>query len=193
MASKMPPTINGRNALTMLSAMQKGIRRGLERFAMRCAVELGLTSKNYLTMVCNRLELISHEDIGIRDPALIPLVKACCEQAREWHGSPGKWPMAIGSAIRAMSRSRVKSREGDHFQGVVVAEVGQHTAGDSGILPDWVYDMHTTRGQQKGRGVAHFRKSSAQLVPQPEPDQYEEEFYAVRLAAEGAKDPEKLF
>ena len=46
-----------------LSAMQKCIQRGLELDAIRFAVELHQTSKAYCTIVCNRLEIISHEDI----------------------------------------------------------------------------------------------------------------------------------
>ena len=36
----IPTTIHGMNALTVVSAMQKAIRRGLEREAMEFAVEL---------------------------------------------------------------------------------------------------------------------------------------------------------
>jgi hypothetical protein len=42
----------------LLSAMEKAIRRGLEREAMEFAVELMHTSKAFHSMVCNRLEVI---------------------------------------------------------------------------------------------------------------------------------------
>ena len=43
--------------------MQKAIRRGIEREAMEFAVELMHTSKAFHSMVCNRLEVICHEDL----------------------------------------------------------------------------------------------------------------------------------
>jgi replication-associated recombination protein RarA len=59
----MPETGHGLSAHECISAMQKCIRRSMEREAMEFAVELIHTSKSYCTMVCNRLEIISHEDI----------------------------------------------------------------------------------------------------------------------------------
>jgi hypothetical protein len=57
----IPRSKNGLPALGCISAMQKCIRRGMEREAMQFAVELLSTSKQFHTMVCNRLEIISHE------------------------------------------------------------------------------------------------------------------------------------
>jgi hypothetical protein len=52
----IPDTMNGLPAMACISAMQKAIRRGMEREAMEFAVELMHTSKAFHTMVCNRLE-----------------------------------------------------------------------------------------------------------------------------------------
>ena len=49
--------------MACVSAMQKAIRRGLEREAMEFAVELMHTSQAFHSMVCNRLEVICHEDL----------------------------------------------------------------------------------------------------------------------------------
>jgi hypothetical protein len=54
----IPVTKNGLNAMTCVSAMQKSIRRALEREAMEFACELKQTSHAFHTMVCNRLEVI---------------------------------------------------------------------------------------------------------------------------------------
>ena len=59
----IPDTKNGLPAMACVSAMQKAIRRGLEREAMEFAVELMHTSKAFHSMVCNRLEVICHEDL----------------------------------------------------------------------------------------------------------------------------------
>src|SRR5688500_11540318 len=117
----IPPTKNGLPALVCVSAMQKCIRRGLELEAMQFACELLHTSKAFCTMVTNRLEIISHEDIDTASqPWIVPFVRASCEQARAWYDPDklGKARMPIGNAIRMMCRA-LKSREGDHFQAAV--------------------------------------------------------------------------
>jgi replication-associated recombination protein RarA len=178
----IPPTKNGLPALECVSAMQKCIRRSLEREAMEFACELIHTSKAYCTMAANRLEIISHEDIDtIAAPHVVPFVRAACEQARSWYddknGNPGKSRMAIGNAIRLMCRAP-KSREGDHFQ----AAIGLRSLLEGYVpeVPDWAHDKHTSRGRRMGRGLEHFLAEGAKLVPPPETeDPYETE--AARL------------
>jgi replication-associated recombination protein RarA len=159
--------------------MQKFIRRGMEREAMEMAVEMGHTSKGFATWITARLEVISHEDIGLAAPEIIPLVRVCCEQARAWWDADklGQWRMPIGTAIRAMCRA-AKSREGDHFQ----AAVGLRSQLEEfrPEIPDWCYDQHTIKGKAKGRGVDYFRTVSTKLVPAPKkPDDYEAEAYRL--------------
>ena len=71
----IPDTRNGLPAMACVSAMQKAIRRGMEREAMEFADELIHTSKAFHNMFCKRLELISHEDIDTQtDPAIVSFV-----------------------------------------------------------------------------------------------------------------------
>ena len=117
----IPATRHGLQALACVSAMQKCIRRGMEREAMEFAVELIHTSKAFCTMVTNRLEIISHEDIDtVSQPWIVPFVRTACQQAREWYDPDklGKSRMPIGNVIRLMCRAK-KSREGDHFQAAI--------------------------------------------------------------------------
>jgi replication-associated recombination protein RarA len=162
----------------VMSALQKHIRRGEEREAMHCACEMGHTSKAFLTMLCNRLELISHEDIGLANPQAVIFTATAVEQARRVYEAdkPGKWRLIIGNAIRILCRSP-KSREGDHFQ----AAIGQKVLMDSTppTIPDYALDMHTAAGRKMVRGVDFFRTVSTVLVPPTEPDAYQEEAYAV--------------
>jgi hypothetical protein len=59
-------TRHGLDPLVCLSALQKCIRRGLEREAMEFACELLNTpEKRFCTMVTNRLQIISHEDMRV--------------------------------------------------------------------------------------------------------------------------------
>lgn len=175
----IPRTLHNLGPHECISALQKFIRRGMEREAMEVACEMGHTNKGFATWVTTRLEVISHEDIGLAAPEVIPLVRVCCEQARQWwdENKLGMWRMPIGTAIRAMCRAN-KSREGDHFQ----AAVGLANQLENKIpqIPDWCYDQHTVRGKAKGRGLKYFREVSTALVPAPEGrDEYEEEAYRL--------------
>jgi replication-associated recombination protein RarA len=176
----IPDTRNGLPAMACVSAMQKAIRRGMEKEAMEFACELMHTSKAFHSMVCKRLEIISHEDIDTQaDPAIVPFVATAVAQAMKWYDAEklGASRMAIGNAIRLMCRAR-KSREGDHF-GAAIGLRAQ-LEGFAPTIPDWANDRHTLAGKKLGRGLEHFRKEGAKLVPPPaEPDPYEDEAYRL--------------
>jgi replication-associated recombination protein RarA len=113
----IPPTVHGLHAMTCVSALQKCIRRGMEVEAMEFACELIGTSRAFTSMVCKRLEVISHEDIDVMtQPWIAPFVSTAVAQALRWYDPAklGASRMAVGNAIRLMCRAQ-KSREGDHF------------------------------------------------------------------------------
>ena len=162
----MPRTKHGLDALEVLSAMQKHIRRSDEREAMLCACELIHTSKAYMTMVCNRLPVISHEDIdSIAAPWVVPYVDTACRQAADAYAkkpeNPGKTRMFVGNAIRIMCAAP-KGRAADHFQ----ASIGWSNLFGNGapVMPDWAKDKHTLEGRRLGRGLDHFRSIGSRLV-----------------------------
>ena len=154
----VPITIHKLNAWDCVSALQKFIRRGMEREAMEVACEMGHTSKPFASWVANRLEFIAQEDIGLADPAIIPLVRVCCQQAKEWWADDpnglARWRMPIGTAIRAMCRA-LKSREGDHFQAAV--GLRSELENFAPTIPDWCYDKHTIKGKALGHHYGQNR------------------------------------
>jgi hypothetical protein len=161
----------------------------MEREAMQFAVELMHSSKNFHTMTCKRLEVISHEDIDTQvNPMIVPFVATAVEQAMKWYDSDvtklGKSRMCVGNAIRLMARAK-KSREGDHF----AAAIGWAAILENfvPVVPDWALDQHTTEGRRMGRGLEFFREVSTKLVPPTDDDPYIEEAY--RLWALKAKQP----
>jgi hypothetical protein len=97
---------------------------------------------------------------------IVPFVKAACEQAMAWYDAEklGASRLAIGNAIRLMCRA-AKSREGDHFAAAV--GLGSLLEGFAPEIPDWANDQHTLAGRKLGRGLDHFRKEGAKLVPPP--------------------------
>jgi replication-associated recombination protein RarA len=181
----IPNTKNGLPSMACLSAMQKCIRRAMEQAAMEFACELIHTSKGFHTMVCNRLEIISHEDIDTQaNPSIVPFVKAACDQARLWYDEKklGRSRMPIGNAIRLMCRAP-KSREGDHFQAAI--GLANELEGFVPSIPDFALDHHTQRGKAMGRGLDYFRSESTKLIPPTTKDAYEDEAYRLWVVKGG--------
>ena len=167
--------------MACVSAMQKAIRRGMERDAMEFAVELMHTSKAFHTMVCNRLEVICHEDLDtLAAPWVVPFAAAAAavaQSSERYSKSVGEARLMIGNAIRMMARAP-KSRAGCHFG----AAIGLRSMleGFAPKIPDFALDMHTMKGKAMGRGLDHFRKEGARLIPPPtEPAPYEDEAYRL--------------
>jgi replication-associated recombination protein RarA len=182
----IPPTTHNLSAMVCVSAMQKAIRRGMEREAMEFACELIHTSKAFHSMVCNRLIVICHEDLDtLAAPHVLPFVAASLAASRERYSSKiGEARLMIGNAIRIMCRAP-KSRSGCHF----AAAIGLRSMLEdfAPTIPDYALDMHTMKGKAMGRGLDHFRSEGAKLVPEPtEPDLFVEEAY--RLWALNQKD-----
>jgi replication-associated recombination protein RarA len=160
----IPPTKSGLPAVACVSAMQKAIGRGLEREAMEFACELIHTSKAFHAMVCNRLEVICHEDLDtIAAPWVVPFVAASLAASRERYSKNiGEARLMVGNAIRMMARAP-KSRAGCHFG----AAIGLRSMLENFVptIPDWANDQHTLAGKKLGRGLDHFRTEGAKLVP----------------------------
>lgn len=170
----IPRTKNGLPRLLCISAMQKHIRRAEERPAMEMAVEVSGTDKAGFTMVCNRLEIISHEDIGLANPQAVVFVASAMEQARRFYDvdKPGKARMMIANAIMILCRS-AKSREGDHFN--IAVGFASDLEGNVPKFADHTLDMHSQEGRKLGRDIEHFIQEGTKLVPQPKADQYKAE------------------
>jgi replication-associated recombination protein RarA len=175
----IPATKNGLNAMSCISALQKCIRRGLEREAMEFAVELIHSGKSFHSMVCNRLEVICHEDLDtLAAPHVFPFVVASLAASRERYSkSIGEARLIVGNCIRMMARAP-KSRAGCHFG----AAIGLRSMLEdfAPTIPDYALDMHTVKGKAMGRGLDHFRSDGAKLIPPPtDADEYEDEAYRL--------------
>jgi replication-associated recombination protein RarA len=175
----MPRTVHNMDALVCISALQKAIRRGLEREAMEFAVELLHTSKAFHSMLCNRLEVICHEDLDtLAAPHVFPFVAASLAASKERYSSKiGEARLMIGNCIRLMCRAP-KSRAGCHF----AAAVGLKSQLEdfAPTIPDWANDQHTLAGKKLGRGIDHFRAEGAKLIPPPTGDDpYEDAAYRL--------------
>jgi replication-associated recombination protein RarA len=175
----IPPTKSGLNAMTSSARSRRRSGAALKREAMEFAVELMHTGKAMHTMVCNRLEVICHEDLDtIAAPHVVPFVAAALAASKERYSSKiSEARLMIGNCIRMMARAP-KSRAGCHF----AAAIGLRSMLEdfAPTIPDWANDQHTLAGRKLGRGLDHFRSEGAKLIPEPtDDDPYEDEAYRL--------------
>ena len=103
------------------------------------------------SMVCNRLEVICHEDLDtLAAPHVVPFVATALAQSRERYAmSIGEARLMVGNVIRMMCRSP-KSRAGCHFAAAIGLRA--QLEGFAPEIPDWALDMHTMKGKAMGAG-----------------------------------------
>lgn len=191
---RMTKTVNGYCQYETMSAIQKCIRRGLEREAMLWCLEMAKTSCNSYKMMLNRLATIAHEDIGLADKATVlfatETIRSLYLTVQKLGWAKEQWRkhggcMRLGNAVRALARAP-KSREGDHF--VWITHHQWSTRGP-GAIPDFALDHHTLRGKKAGRSVEYFLTVSTQL-DKPTEDLYRDEAFALRRSETPPSDDE---
>ena len=171
------------------SAMQKSIRRGLERDSLYWATELDLAG--YGDYVWRRLRVIASEDVGMADPNVAVQVRALSENYREMREhnrkshqhEKGRRPgerLFLLQAVVVLVRAP-KSRMIDHL--VMVMYEGDRAGVE---MPDWALDKHTSAGKNRGRGLDHFFAEGAALSNEVDVgDVYAEEAREARHRHEG--------
>ena len=156
-----------------ISALQKTIRRGDEVSAMYWAIEL---EREFHNELWNRLEVISHEDIGITSMDVIMFVRTCKTQYLEFHDrGSGSRRLMLSNAILAMCRAE-KTRVADHFN----ISSYRRTEEDRQDIPDFAKDVHTRSGEQLGRGWDHFFTECTYLKAGLKPDEDPYKAEAIR-------------
>ena len=132
-----------------ISALQKMIRRGDEVEAMYWAIEL---EEHFNTALWDRLEVISHEDIGITSMEVIVFVRTCKQQYMEFLSKEsGSRRLMLSNAILALCRAR-KTRVADHFNISCYRRLPEERR----EIPDVAKDVHTRIGETLSRGWDHF-------------------------------------
>jgi replication-associated recombination protein RarA len=142
------------------SALQKSIRRGLLENALLVGYELFQTGPDAERLLWERLQIISVEDVGfgrLESPVLVEALHRMHDQF-PWPG--GERFLFAAHAIRLLVTSP-KDRTTDELVNWV-----SHLVDDEDVrpeIPDVALDVHTRRGQQMGRGLAHFLADGAQV------------------------------
>lgn len=153
-------TEHGLAADEVISSLQKAIRRGELEEATLLAYEMYTSSAELEEYLWFRLQVISAEDVGsgtFNEPVIVNSLFQMHERVGREFGD--RFLFAV-HAVRLLVTSP-KDRTSDEL-----ANWARHSI-ESGErlpqIPDHALDMHTRRGQQKGRDVHHFLTEAAHV------------------------------
>ncbi len=149
----------------LISALQKEIRRGNSENAAVIAYELCITSPELEAKVWQRLNVISVEDIGMGEPNAPVLIHSLSQLRMAFDYGAGDRNLFTIHAVRYLCACK-KDRSSDEMLNWI--KQAMQKKGLRPNLPDYVFDMHTKRGAEMGRGLDHFLKEASRVSPELE-------------------------
>lgn len=170
------PTVSGYTYHTVVSALQKTIRKGLETEALFWSTELFLS--DYASHAWRRLLTIAVEDISLDEKEVFGSVKELHETWKERKKEADAklfFIRAVFILVDAKKSRIVDNANIVYFEGTR----------PKNKIPDYALDIHTTEGRKMGRGQKHFFEEGAKLNNcDSRPDFYEELAKNIRIRNE---------
>ena len=152
-------TVNGFAVDELRSVLQKSIRRGLAEEAALAAYELFANGQETEEVLWRRLEIIATEDVGMGLVNAPAIIEALYAQASRMVDRGDRW-IYCAHAVRLLA-SAPKDNMSMELAGwtKAVVERGERQP----VVEDYMVDVHTRRGAEMGRDVAHWWNEGAQL------------------------------
>jgi replication-associated recombination protein RarA len=152
-------TVNGFAVDELRSVLQKSIRRGRVEEAALAAYELFLNGPETEELLWRRLEIMASEDVGFGLTNAPAIIEALYAQATRMLDRGDRW-IYCAHAVRllAMAPKDSMSMELAGWTRAVV-ERGERQP----VVEDDMLDMHTRRGVEMGRDLAHWWNQGARL------------------------------
>jgi replication-associated recombination protein RarA len=152
-------TVNGYAVDELRSVLQKSIRRGMVEEAALAAYELFANGPETEEQLWRRLEIIATEDVGFGLPNAPALVEALYAQATRMLDRGDRW-IYCAHAVRLLATSPKDSTSMELAGWTrAVAERGERKP----VVEDYMLDLHTHRGAEMGRDLAHWWNQGAHL------------------------------
>lgn len=145
----------------VISALQKEIRRGHAENACRLAYELISTSPELEEKLWMRLIVISVEDVGLGDVRAPVLINSLYEMHQRFSVGALDRPLFAIHAVRYLCECEKDRSSDELLNWIKQTQQAPH-------IPDYAIDMHTKRGHEMGRGVAHFYQEASKIEPEKE-------------------------
>jgi replication-associated recombination protein RarA len=143
----------------VISALQKEIRRGNTENACRLAYELISTSPELEEKLWIRLLVIAVEDVGFGEVNAPVLIHSLYEMHQQFSIGALDRPLFAIHAVRYLCNCE-KDRSSDEMLNWL------KQTEEAPEIPDYAVDMHTKRGQEMGRDIAHFFNEASKVAPE---------------------------
>jgi len=152
-------SLNGYAVDELRSVLQKSVRRGWVEEAALAAYELFATSAETEEVLWRRLEIIATEDVGLGLPTAPAIIEALNRQRQRMEDRQDRW-IYCAHAVRLLATAKKDnmSMELAGWTREVVAR-GERKVD----VQDFMIDMHTRRGVEKGRDKAQWWREGARL------------------------------
>ena len=152
-------TVNGFAVDELRSVLQKSIRRGLVEEAALAAYELFANGLETEQLLWRRLEIIASEDVGfglLNAPAVIEALYA---QATRMLERGDRW-IYCAHAVRLLATA---PKDGMSMELAGWARAVVERGERKPVVEDYMLDLHTRRGVEMGRDLAHWWNQGARL------------------------------
>jgi replication-associated recombination protein RarA len=151
--------VNGFAVDELRSVLQKSIRRGLVEEAALAAYELFTNGLETEELLWRRLEIIATEDVGFGMLNAPAVIEALYAQATRMLDRGDRW-IYCAHAVRLLA-SAPKDSMSMELAGWTraVVERGERKP----VVEDYMLDLHTRRGVEMGRDLAHWWNHGARL------------------------------
>lgn len=152
-------TVNGFAVDELRSVLQKSIRRGRVEEAALAAYELFVNGAETEEVLWRRLEIIATEDVGLGLPNAPAIIESLFSQASRMLDRGDRW-IYCAHAVRLLATAP-KDNQSMELAGwtKAVVERGERKA----VVEDFMLDLHTRRGAEMGRDIAHWWNEGARL------------------------------
>jgi replication-associated recombination protein RarA len=152
-------TVNGFAVDELRSVLQKSIRRGLVEEAALAAYELFANGAETEEVLWRRLEIIATEDVGLGLVNAPAIIESLYSQAGRMLDRGDRW-IYCAHAVRLLATAP-KDNMSMELAGWTrtVMERGERKP----VVEDYMVDLHTRRGAEMGRDVAHWWNDGARL------------------------------
>jgi replication-associated recombination protein RarA len=152
-------TVNGFAVDELRSILQKSIRRGLVEEAALAAYELFANGLETEELLWRRLEIIATEDVGFGLPNAPAVIEALYAQASRMLDRGDRW-IYCAHAVRLLATA---PKDGMSMELAGWARTVVERGERKPVVEDYMLDLHTHRGAEMGRDLAHWWNQGARL------------------------------
>lgn len=156
-------TMNDLPADEVISTLQKEVRRGNSENAALIAYEMAATSPELEAKLWQRLYVISVEDVGMGEPMAPVLIHNLSQMRLAYNYGMGDRELFAIHAVRYLCACQKDRSSDEMLNWIKLASEKENLMPD---IPDYAIDMHTGRGAEMGRGMAHFLEEGASTHPE---------------------------